>query len=525
MKPSSAFGSIPINRILMVMSGVALVWALVARSLGPSDLWDQTQPRTVSCTTDLVVNGGQHWFLPIERGELPATKPPLYNWLAAPAVRLLGFDSEIAHKMPSIVALCLCWLVVVRLGRSIDDEHGGALGSWAGAALVTNYGMFKLGFLARPDMLLTLWLLLAWVLGTGVIMHPARSGARAAGFWLCIALAGLTKGPAAIVGVVSMVPTALAIGGSWARLRAFRPLLGCLFCLVVMGAWAFAVARIDATHLREQLLFQEVLGRFSGVGHEGRGFHGIPEYLISLPLQGFYFLTHFFPWSLPCLAGLVLVTRKFLRDDAYRFTDHRKTEQWMRSATIFAVVTVGLFSLSVGKRADYIAIAFPQGSLLAAWWLLRTRSAVVARLAPIAVILTLTALTIHNQLAPVHAVKGFGEEILRFAQDANRRIAAEPLPVVHCWSGETHLLALMGAAREDSRDRLMSAIKTGQPFWLVAGRKGTRPEDVGQWLEQVRKVSAEPVLRTPMMPHQHGWRGQATLFRVSPRIVQSIKSD
>src|SRR5688572_30604341 len=105
---------------LMVCSMASLVWALSARVLGPSDLWDQTQPKTVCYTSDIVVHGGWHWILPVERGLLPASKPPLYNWLAVPMVKLLGFSSELAHRFPSALALCLCWLLTVRAGRMID---------------------------------------------------------------------------------------------------------------------------------------------------------------------------------------------------------------------------------------------------------------------------------------------------------------------------------------------------------------------------------------------------------------------
>jgi len=493
-----------------------LVWVLVARALGPSDLWDQTQPRTVSYTTDIVVNGGNHWLLPIERGERPATKPPLYNWLAVPAVNLLGFDSEIAHKSPSILALCVCWLVVVRLGRSIDPQGGGALGWLAGLGLVSNYGMFKLGFLARPDMVLTMWLLLAWMLGTSVIVKPAQSGRRAAGFWLCIALAGLTKGPAAIVGIAALALTARLVGGTWRHVAILRPILGATFCLLMVGCWSYGVWQIDSTHLSGQLWFHEFFGRVTGTGEEGRGYHGPLDYLASLTYQSFYFLTRFVPWSLPCIAAIVTIGRHNKSIEVAESVPHAYT--WMRSAMIFVLVTVGLYSLSVGKRADYIAVAFPQGALLAAWWMSNgARSLMAQRLAPVAALVTLILLTIHNQLEWLPAPKGFGNEILHFAQDANARITAEPLPVVHCWSGETHLLALMGAAREDGRNRLMEAVKSGQPFWLVSGRKGTKPEDVGEWLEQVRPVRAEPVLRTAMMPQEHGWLRQATLFRVTPR--------
>src|SRR5688572_23431086 len=82
------------------LSLLALAWALFARLSGPSDIWNQTQPRTMSYTTDMLITGGDHWLLPADSSGLRATKPPMYNWLAAPMVALLGFPSEPAHKFP-----------------------------------------------------------------------------------------------------------------------------------------------------------------------------------------------------------------------------------------------------------------------------------------------------------------------------------------------------------------------------------------------------------------------------------------
>ena len=147
----------------------ALLWAVIGRVTGPSDTWDQRQPRTVSYTTDMLVNGGRHWILPVEAGRQPATKPPLYNWLAAPVVALAGFSSEVAHKFPSLAAICVCWLAMVRLGRWLDPAGGGSLGWVAGMMFVANYAVFKLGYLARPDMLLVMWLLGGWMSATAVL--------------------------------------------------------------------------------------------------------------------------------------------------------------------------------------------------------------------------------------------------------------------------------------------------------------------------------------------------------------------
>ena len=84
------------ERVFAVCSIAALICVLTARVLGPSDLWDQRQPRTVAYTTDIVING--HWLLPVAGGVEPATKPPLYNWLAVPAVTLMPKWSEECEK-------------------------------------------------------------------------------------------------------------------------------------------------------------------------------------------------------------------------------------------------------------------------------------------------------------------------------------------------------------------------------------------------------------------------------------------
>ncbi len=204
----------------------ALVWVIVARIAGPSDLWDQSQPLTVSYTTDIIANG--HWMLPIERGVMPATKPPLYNWLAVPVVAAFGFDCEVAHKAPSLAAMVLCVIVVLLVGRKLDPDprRGMIFGFLAVMCFVSNYMIFKLGYLARPDMVLTLWLVLGWVCATSMLLKARSDGGMvrtvarrhwrlALMTWLCVGLAGLTKGPAAISLLFYMLIGARVLCGRW----------------------------------------------------------------------------------------------------------------------------------------------------------------------------------------------------------------------------------------------------------------------------------------------------------------------
>ena len=59
-------------------------------------------------------------------------------------------------------------------GVCVESEAAKGLGWLTGAMLVSNYFFMKLAYLARPDMLLTLWLVGGWM-----ATLAARSSTRA----------------------------------------------------------------------------------------------------------------------------------------------------------------------------------------------------------------------------------------------------------------------------------------------------------------------------------------------------------
>jgi 4-amino-4-deoxy-L-arabinose transferase-like glycosyltransferase len=95
---------------------LAILSFLVLRLTGPGDLWDQTQPRTIAYTVDMVSRGGEAWILARDSDGVPATKPPLFNWLATPGAWAFGTHLDWVHKLPSLAALLVTIAVVVRLG-------------------------------------------------------------------------------------------------------------------------------------------------------------------------------------------------------------------------------------------------------------------------------------------------------------------------------------------------------------------------------------------------------------------------
>ena len=528
-EPSSLSKSI--HTALIVCSITAIIWLFAARILGPSDAWDQTQPRTMAYTTDIITNG--RWILPVERGRYPATKPPLYNWLAVPMVKLMGFSSELAHKSPSVVALLLTWLIIVRVGRRLDRDGQGALGWLAGLMLLCNYTFFKLGYLARPDMLLTLWLTLGWVTATKLLIAPSgkqhdrRRLALQGVFWASVLLAALTKGPLAVILPGYALVGARLLRGSFKESRVFGWWWGLPITIGLFSLWVWGVYRIDPDHLRQKLWFDELAGRVTGLGSEGNQ-RGPIEFFERIAHMPMYYLLRFAPWSVLSILGMFAIWRRKSDESAAdrrrrRWTTLGQTGQWLHGSAAFIVIVILLFTLSTGKRADYIAAAFVPGALLSAWWLRQLPgrfNAIGIWAAQVAALVVLGAMTIVNQLQlqTNKVPREFGDAINSFIHEAEQHLQAQPGPVVFWAVGTTHVQSHLGYSVKDGSVPLRRQIEAGQSFWLVAGRRAEPPLTIDDWVAQRQyQLRMSQMCRSDDLPRYSGWPGMVALYRVHPR--------
>lgn len=541
--------------------GATFVIMLAARLLGPSDIHHQSQPKTVSYTIDMLVHG--RWVLPVERGALPATKPPLYNWVAAPFVRVMGFDSELAHKMPSVLALIACTLAFAWLGERV---LGRGVGFLAATMLLTTYAMFKLGFLARPDMLLTLWLTLAWMAATKVVMGVSRQqddrvqsaagsrqpvagetsdletslitqpAARSAHhgflvlFWLAVALAWLTKGPPALVAMVFPLLIARPIAGRLNAVHAFRWWWGVPLILAPFVAWLVAVYTIDPDHLVRTLWEDELYGRITGTQGEAPE-QGPMAWITTSLYMPAYFLLRAAPWSALTLVAMLLLWRRDRRQGG--ITPAPRTWRalggrgaWLHAAAVWIVLIVVTFSLSAGKRADYIAAAYPPAMLLASWAWLRLahrlmRSELLWRLVPTsAAALTLSLLVVANALEWGAPVKGVGRAYGEFISAARRTIEAQPLPLIVTSTGGSHVQAFFGLSEPETAQSLNKSLRAHERFWLIAGDRPRTAQGEGLDVPSFaarRGAQATLVLRSIELPRTADWPGGLTLWRVERR--------
>ncbi len=482
------------SRLWAVLAVAALLWVLAARMLGPSDAWDQTQPTTIGYTTDMLVNG--RWVVPADRPGKPATKPPLYNWLAAPAVAAASYSSEVAHKLPSVAAMVLCFVVVVVFGqRVIPGAHTSGAGWLAGLVLVSNYTIFKTGYLARPDMLLVLWMFAGWAAAT-MLMVTSRPW-LALTFWLCVGLAALTKGPAALPLVFYALVAPKLVAGRWGATRVFRWSWGPAVALAGIAAWLYAVWRIAPEHLVGELWLREIVGQVTGIGPSQREPIAL---LTTAPNMLWYFLSRFAPW---CVVVIMAMRRLRNRGGIVLY-----------GAAIFVVVMIATYTLVASKRADYLAPAYPPSALLAAWWLLQGppwRRWLPVVCAP----MVLVALTVHNRLEPAAPFRGFGNTISEFVSEAETHIEADPAPVV-CWlTGFTHMESFMGYTGDIDEHAVAEAVATSRPFWLVVGRWG--PMTPEQRLQHFGiDVTVTEACRSRLAPYSKYWPLEVVLYRAEP---------
>jgi 4-amino-4-deoxy-L-arabinose transferase-like glycosyltransferase len=405
----AAWGAILVSSALMVV---------VARVTGPGDLYEKDQPKTLAYTMDMVRNG--RWALPRDVLGQPATKPPMYNWLSAIVVHGLGVYDEWALKWPSLLATAgvagLCAVMVIALLKS--DATGaagyGAAAGWLAAAIwVLNGPVLRLMYLARPDMLQALFLTAAWMLGTAALR--GANWPAAAGFWICVAGAALTKGPACILALLYVALGAKLLEGKWSAIHRLRWGWGLPLTVLCVAAWLGCAYRQDRDHVLHVMLGREMLHRALEGSPEGISH---PFWMIPM-----WFGSKFLPWSIVVVwAGIRAWPRWFA---------HR-----MGPAFLWLGVLIVGFSLSAGKRIDYLLPAYAPGAVLSAWCIVEALARVGHRwrnagfaTAALATLALAVYLAHYNRSRTLEAKERFSDHTVAFVKQV-RAIAGDGSLVV-----------------------------------------------------------------------------------------------
>ncbi|MBK8976625.1 MAG: glycosyltransferase family 39 protein [Planctomycetes bacterium] len=480
--------------------GIALAaWALLvaARLTAPSDLLTRDQERVAAYVLDATERG--HWLCQEDFHGNIASKPPLFNWLAALATECVGSLERFALAFPSWLCSGLTTLLVLVVAGRLA---GRAAGVWAAILYLYSQLGLRQVLLVRSDAVFQATVFAATVFAWQA-WETGRGHVRA---WLAAALATLTKGPLAILLV------AFGFVAAWQERRAGRdvPPLGrrghlrgiVVFLLVTAGWFVAADVALDG-RVWDKLIVDELVGHAVGTKDD----FGYPGERFYRPAA--WFVTRLFPMGAIAVFGL---WRAFRRPSAR--AEHRRLERLLAWQVALGVA---LFSLASENRFVHLLPLMPGAAVLAGreldGWLARRRPGLhVARaqLAAIVVAATLSAVYLSVLDARNEPIVR-GADTLAFARAIERIAGPDFAP-----------------ANRDAPDALFAHLTAFAPpsddAAIAAGLAGTAPYyvatiDADAVAALVPSIPVQRVLDAPL------GRGGARLTIVANRSALPIAGE
>lgn len=336
--PDTTLGRLLANRTVGLVLVAATCLPAFWFNLDGTTLWDPDEGRHASIAREMLARG--EYLTPTLNGHPYHDKPILFYWLAALALQTFGTEAW-AARVPSAVAASIAVLATAWWGVRF---LGPLTGTLAGLILATAGLWVGLGRLAMLDMLFSVWLSLALLYGSAWVFAGREAGWPSWPIYVALALATLTKGPAApVLAAMIFIVLGYRTGTRW---RAWQPLQGAALFALVAGAWFVSAAIVSPQYVHEFVWTHNVSRFTSGsVGHPLSFF----AYLYWLP-------TTFLPWSLfwPGAAH-ALYTR-----------GTRELPPAVEFCLVWVVVVFVFFTVSAAKLATYMLPVFPPLALLTA---------------------------------------------------------------------------------------------------------------------------------------------------------------
>jgi 4-amino-4-deoxy-L-arabinose transferase-like glycosyltransferase len=321
---------------ILLISALALALFLFRAADMP--LTDPDEGRYAEISREMTLSGD--WMIPRLFGTPYLEKPPLLYWLTASAFRRFGPSEITARLAPALAGA----LGVLLAGAFARRHLSSAAGSLAAIVLASAALYVALARTVVTDMLFAVALSGALFSFFAYREEATKGLAHSLSFWLFLAAATLSKGPAALALCGLVIAGDAALGRSWRTLFASR-LFACapLFFALVLP-W-FAVVQYRYPSFLSFYLWKEHLGRAAGSEHAEPVYWFVPWVLAGL-----------LPWT-PLAIAAAPACRAALGERSLEARVVRFLLVW--AATVFVV-----FSLARGKLATYILPMFPPLAVL-----------------------------------------------------------------------------------------------------------------------------------------------------------------
>ena len=331
----------PPLRHALFASLIALAALLHLTTIGWGDLYNHTEGQYAGAAREMIQT--HQWLWPTNDGLPRLPKPPLLYWLIIGSFKIFGINSA-AARVPIALATMASVAFTFLIGERLKDYWRGF---FAGLIYLCSCGTAVLGRVIMPEPVFSAFI--AGAILCGVCGYQRRRGRNFwfLGFWICCALACLTK---SLLGLV--YPLAILVLLSFfyreARLR-FRRLFhwGYVSMFVVLLVPWYIVTERHFPGFLQQLFQVEWLGHLRSFSNIPGSDNGVPRFQFV-----WMHLAWWFPWSLAVVPGAIVAWRKVIRPHELEFAE---------ALPICWMALVFLPLLIIGQRQDYYSMSMWSG--------------------------------------------------------------------------------------------------------------------------------------------------------------------
>jgi 4-amino-4-deoxy-L-arabinose transferase-like glycosyltransferase len=333
-----------------VVAAALLCLLLYAPPAALTPFFTKGEPREALVVRNMLEDGD--WLLPKRasaNGWTIASKPPFFHWLGAAASAVGGGTTEWSVRLPSIV---LATAAVVCVGLAAESALGGFAAWTAMLVTATTFEWVRAASTARVDGTLTALMTIGTLIFYRGVIAGGLTRAEAVIAYGVLACAALTKGPVGVVLPGLVVFIVLVIRRELRLVPRFRPVLGAVLILAIVGGWYALAAGLGGDSFVQKQILKENVFRFVGVTRMKSG-HSHPFYYYLPTL-----LSGLLPWTPFVLAAIVA---------AFRDPSARRDAR-VQFPLVWFVVVFLFYSAADAKRSVYLLALYPAAALLTGWW-------------------------------------------------------------------------------------------------------------------------------------------------------------
>lgn len=329
--------------LLLVLAAIVFIGGISSLPLT-----DPAESRNTIISMNMVEQG--NYLEPRLGDRYVPDKPPLYFWLTAGSLKILGLDNiHFAVRIVPVIGALLTLLATYLIGATLFNH---VIGLISAGGLLTSLVMFGFSRLVHVDIYLTAFISLAiWAFLRGYKSQESSHWYLLV--YPILSLGVLTKGPIALIipGLILLFFLTwqwLTRRNEWKVVTHMRPIIGMAIIIAIAGPWFIYMMRLHKDFARDFFVLHHLSRAFDEANVLGH--HVSPLIYPAAVLIGFL------PWT-----GLVILAISRFVKSAF----NRSANDWeSRFLLLWFFLVLLIFSFSITKQMRYILPAFVPGAVL-----------------------------------------------------------------------------------------------------------------------------------------------------------------